>query len=49
MLRKLRNQWVAAGAVAMALGVSAPAHAGMPVIDAANLAQAIARLDSYLS
>jgi len=48
MLSQLRTQVIAVAAVvAMGAGVSTPAKAGMPVIDVANLAQAIQQVISW--
>ena len=48
MLSQLRKQVIAVAAVvAMSAGISAPAKAGMPVIDVANLAQAIQQVISW--
>jgi len=48
MLSNVRRQIIAAVAVvAMSTGMSAPAQAGMPVIDVANLAQAIQQVVSW--
>src|ERR1700690_1742212 len=42
-----RNLIAAAAALGLSCGISAPARAGMPVIDAANLAQAIQQVLSW--
>lgn len=48
MIKSLRSRLTALGfVILMAGGASAPAHAGMPVIDVANLAQAIQQVISW--
>src|SRR5258708_40245050 len=48
MFTSVRRRWVAVVAMAaMSVGVSTPASAGMPVIDVANLAQAIQQVLSW--